>query len=171
MRKVIFFLLPVLLLCGCASDWYQSPERITVKDSGLNWVQIYYQATSQSPRIRCDLRDRGSVTVLEGKSVTVGDDFNIDYQNKDFQDVQKYQYQMSPDDFVTTLQALVNSNLLEREKNTKEDEAKLEKDEIAKVLVRANINHCRIDKFTFDRDLILEIEMQLFRYKRSGRVR
>ena len=39
-----------------------------------------------------------------------------------------------------------------------------------KVLVRANINHKKIEKFTYDEALINEIRTQLFQFKMSGRL-
>ncbi len=164
MKKLLFFLLPLMLLTGCASDWYMPPEKFTVEQSRLNWVQILYQAKEDAPRIRCDMRNDGIITVLEGHSVTVGDDFNIEYDKATFGDIRKYHYTMPPDLFRETLQVLVNAGLLERKPAEEEDPV------YPKVLIKANINHRKIDKFTADPDLIAEIRTQLFQFKMSGQL-
>lgn len=175
MRKLAVSLAVSLLTLGCASDWYLPEEHFRVRDSALNRVQIIYQKTPDSPRIRCDMSDRGMVTVLVGRSVTVGDDFNIEHQDPDFADVRKVTTRMTPELFLLSLQALVDAGLLERE----EPDAYLSKAEEAadagnplpdppKVLVRANINSVKTERFTFNEDLIAEIEMQLYRYRRAA---
>ena len=158
------FLLALGVGCGCSAYWYRSPEKFTVKNSRLNWVQIYYQASEDAPRVRCDMTNNGQVTILEGRSVTVGDDFNIEYEKKDFGDVRKYYYSMRPEMFDMTLQLLVDSGLLVREKP--DEDAPL----YPKVLVKANINHVKQDKFTYNELLISEIRTLLFQYKMSGQL-
>ncbi len=163
-RCFLIVLLPLLLLTGCASDWYMPAEKFQVERSRLNWVQILYQAQEDAPRIRCDMRNDGMITILEGRSVTVGDDFNIDYEKATFGDVRKYHYTMPPDLFRETLQVLVDSGLLERKTPDEDDPV------YPKVLIKANINHHKIDKFTADPDLIAEIRTQLFQFKMSGQL-
>ena len=158
------FLLALGVGCGCSAYWYRSPEKFTVKNSRLNWVQIYYQASEDAPRVRCDMTNNGQVAILEGRSVTVGDDFNIEYEKKDFGDMRKYYYSMRPEMFDMTLQLLVDSGLLVREKPDKD--APL----YPKVLVKANINHVKQDKFTYNELLISEIRTLLFQYKMSGQL-
>ena len=158
------FLLALGVGCGCSAYWYRSPEKFTVKNSRLNWVQIYYQASEDAPRVRCDMTNNGQVAILEGRSVTVGDDFNIEYEKKDFGDVRKYYYSMRPEMFDMTLQLLVDSGLLVREKP--DEDAPL----YPKVLVKANINHVKQDKFTYNELLISEIRTLLFQYKMSGQL-
>lgn len=154
----------LLLLCGagCSMYWYKSPEEFTVQDSRLNWVRIYYQASETAPRIRCDMTNNGHVTLLEGHSVTVGDDFNIEYHKKDFGDVRKYSCTLSPEMFNATLQVLVDAGMMKVEKL--DDDAPL----YPKVLIKANINHVVQDKFTCKEALIDEIRTLLFQYKMSG---
>ncbi len=156
--------LPLLLLTACSPDWYMHDEHIQVQASNLNWVQIYYQATETSPRIRCDMRNAGQIIVLEGKSVTVGDDFNIDTSDPNFGDVRKYHYTMPPDMFRDTLQHLVNVGLLERTEPKEDDPI------YPKVMIYTNIDHTIVKKFTTDPELIAEIRSLLFRFKMSGRL-
>lgn len=152
-----------LIFCeGCSMYWYRSPEKFTVKNSRLNWVHIYYQAEEDAPRIRCEMTNNGQITILEGHSVTVGDDFNIEYHKKDFGDVRKYYYSMQPSMFDATLQLLVDSGLMTIEKP--DEDAPL----YPKVMIKANINHVKQDKFTFNEALISEIRTLLFQYKMSG---
>ena len=161
---LFLFLLILGVGNGCSAYWYRSPEKFTVKNSRLNWVQIYYQASEDAPRVRCDMTNNGQVTILEGRSVTVGDDFNIEYEKKDFGDVRKYYYSMRPEMFDMTLQLVVDSGLLVREKP--DADAPL----YPKVLVKANINHVKQDKFTYNELLISEIRTLLFQYKMSGQL-
>lgn len=161
---LFLFLLALGVGSGCSAYWYRSPEKFTVKNSRLNWVQIYYQASEDAPRVRCDMTNNGQVTILEGRSVTVGDDFNIEYEKKDFGDLRKYYYSMRPEMFDMTLQLLVDSGLLVREKP--DEDAPL----YPKVLVKANINHVKQDKFTYNELLISEIRTLLFQYKMSGQL-
>lgn len=172
MKKILTALLLPLFSLGCASDWYMPEEHFTVRDSGLNRVQIVYQKTPDSPRMRCDMSDRGMVTLLVGHSVTVGDDFNIEYQDRHFSDVQKISTRMSPELFLISLQSLVDAGLLEREDpddaTAKVEKAEAENKPLPKVLVRANINGIKTERFTFNENLIFEIEMQLYRYRRAA---
>jgi hypothetical protein len=159
---LLFLFLALGMGAGCAPYWYRSPEKFTVKNSRLNWVQIFYQASEDAPRVRCDMTNNGQIAILEGHSVTVGDDFNIEYDKKEFGDVRKYYYSMRPEMFDMTLQLLVDAGLLEREKP--DEDAPL----YPKVLVKANINHVKQDKFTYNELLISEIRTLLFQYKMSG---
>ncbi len=148
---------------GCAHDWYKQPEKFKVQPSRLNWVSIYYQASAKTPRIRCEMSDNGQkITILEGHSVTVGDDFNIGYQKSTFSDVKKYYYSMPPEMFQMTLQTLIDVGLMEREEPDEDTPL------YPKVMIKANINHKRMDKFTFKQELIDEIRTLLFQYKMSG---
>lgn len=168
MKRRLFLSLCLLALCACTACspyWYKKPDRFLVQNSRLNWAQIFYQASESAPRVRCDLRDNGLITILEGKSVTVGDDFNIEYDKPDFGDVRKYYYQMDPDFFRQTLQLLVDTGLMEEEEIEEGDPV------YPKVLVRGNINHHVFQKFTVDPDLIAEIRSQLFQFKMSGQLR
>lgn len=142
--------------------WYRSPEQFTVQSSRLNWVHIYYQANEKAPRVRCEMTNNGQITILEGHSVTVGDDFNIEYDKKNFGDVRKYYYSMPPEMFNATLQMLVDAGLLKIEK------AEADSPMYPKVMIKANINHVKQDKFTFDETLISEIRTILFQFKMSG---
>lgn len=164
--KRLFALLPLLsllIVCACSPYWYRQLETFTVTPSGLNYVQIYYQADEAAPRIRCDLRDSQAI-VRVGQSVTVGDDFNIEYEDRHFQDDRKIHYSMGPQFFTDALQALVDAGLFKEEKRAKG--APL----YPKVLVKANVNHHVIDKFTFDETLIAEIRSQLFQYRMADRL-
>ena len=156
-------LLPLLALCACSPYWYKLPETFTVQPSGLNYVQIYYQSAEDAPRIRCDLRNAQAI-VRVGRSVTVGDDFNIEYEDRHFQDDRKIHYSMTPQFFTDALQALVDAGLFKEEKPNKDSPI------YPKVLVKANVNHHVIDKFTFDEALIEEIRSQLFQYRMSDRM-
>lgn len=164
-RLASLLALAVLALAGCSPYWYRAPEQFVVEESRLNWVQIYYQESPTAPRVRCDMRNDGQITILEGMSVTVGDDFNIDYRDPAFGDVRKYYYQMDPALFRQTLQLLVDTGLFVIE-GEPEDDTPL----YPKILVRANVNHKKIEKFTYDEALQNEIRTQLFQYKMSGRL-
>lgn len=166
MRKhLLIALLSLLFLCtgvGCSAYWYRLPEKFEVQNSRLNWVNIYYQADEDAPRIRCEMSDSGQIMILEGHSVTVGDDFNIEYHKRDFRDIRKYYYSMDPEMFRVTLQMLVDNGLLIREKLDEDSPV------YPKVMIKANINHTTVDKFTVKEDLIAEIRSLLFQYKMSG---
>ncbi len=166
MSRVLFLLvaLSIVWMTGCSPDWYMHDEHFEVQNSNLNWVQIYYQATESSPRVRCDMRNGGQVVILEGKSVTVGDDFNIDYANPNFGDVRKYHYTMPADMYRDTLQHLVNVGLLERNEPKEDDPL------YPKVLIYTNIDHNVTKKFTSDPELIAEIRSLLFRFKMAGQL-
>jgi hypothetical protein len=147
---------------GCSAYWYRSPEKFVVSNSRLNWVHIYYQATEKAPRVRCEMSDNGQIMILEGHSVTVGDNFNIEYHKKEFGDVRKYYYSMDPEMFRMTLQMLVDAGLMEREELKEDDPA------YPKVMIKANINHVKQDKFTVNEALVDEIRTLLFQCKMSG---
>lgn len=164
-RLASLLALAVLALAGCSPYWYRAPEQFVVEESRLNWVQIYYQESPTAPRVRCDMRNDGQITILEGMSVTVGDDFNIDYRDPAFGDVRKYYYQMDPALFRQTLQLLVDTGLFVVEGEPEEDTPLY-----PKVMIKANVNHKKIDKFTYDEALQNEIRIQLFQYKMSGRL-
>lgn len=165
-RLILSFALCALCACtACSPYWYKKPDRFVVQSSRLNWAQIFYQASENAPRVRCDLRDNGQITILEGKSVTVGDDFNIEYHKPDFGDVRKYYYQMDAEFFRETLQLLVDTGLMD------EEEIGEEAPVYPKVMVRGNINHHVFEKFTVDPDLIAEIRAQLFQFKMQGQLR
>lgn len=155
-------LIALLPLCACSPYWYRHDQAFVVEDSRLNWLQVYYQASEKAPRIRCDYTDNGHITVLEGHSVTVGDSFNIDYEAPEFGDVSKYHYTLSPQMFRAYLQVLVDADLM------KVEEPDPDAPIYPKVLVRANINHHRVEKFTFLPDLIAELRTQIFQFKLSG---
>ncbi len=167
-------ILPLLALCGCASDWYLDEEYFKVRDLTHNQVEIIYQRTPTSPRYRCDMRQRGMITLVEGKSVTIGDAFDVNTDDPNFSDVRTTKTTMTPDLFRLTLQSLVDVGLLERENpETYEEEmrkalaSKDPKDHLPKVFIYAKINSSVIQKYTSNRDLITEIELQLYRYRRS----
>lgn len=165
MKKLFPLFLTIILLffgVGCSAHWYRLPEKFEVKNSRLNWVNIYYQAEESAPRIRCEMSDSGQIMILEGHSVTVGDDFNIEYHKKDFRDIRKYYYSMDPEMFRVTLQMLVDNGLLVREKLDEDSPV------YPKVMIKANINHVTVDKFTVNETLIDEIRSLLFQYKMSG---
>ncbi|HIV09184.1 MAG TPA: hypothetical protein IAC79_03630 [Candidatus Spyradenecus faecavium] len=164
-RLASLLALAALALAGCSPYWYRAPEQFVVEESRLNWVQIYYQESPTAPRVRCDMRNDGQITILEGMSVTVGDDFNIDYRDPAFGDVRKYYYQMDPALFRQTLQLLVDTGLFVVEGEPEEDTPLY-----PKVMIKANVNHKKIDKFTYDEALQNEIRIQLFQYKMSGRL-
>ena len=108
------------------------------------------------------MTNNGQITILEGHSVTVGDDFNIEYHKKSFGDVRKYYYSMPPEMFNMTLQSLIDAGMMEREK-LKEDDPMY-----PKVMIKANINHVKQQKFTVNERLINEIRTLLFQCKMSG---
>ena len=162
-RLVLLLLCPLLLAMGaCSPYWYEPNPQFVVQDSRLNWVQIIYQSAENAPRVRCNYDNSGVITVLEGRSVTVGDDFNIEYEKADFGDVRKYRYTMQKAMFRESLQALVDAGLM------KEEKANEETPMYPKILVRANINHHKIEKFVFNETLAAEIRTQLFQFKMSG---
>lgn len=159
---LIALMLPLLLAAGCSPYWYKDNKRFIVQESRLNWVEIYYQEAEDKPRIRCSMRDNGQITILEGHSVTVGDDFNIDYEHRNFGDVRKYHYTMDRRMFRETLQILVDLGLVKLE--PPDENAPL----YPKVMVNANIDGRTMKKFTTNEDLITEIRIQLFQFKMSG---
>lgn len=155
-------LFAAIFTAGCSAYWYKDNARFIVQDSRLNWVEIYYQEAEDKPRVRCYMGDNGQVTILEGHSVTVGDDFNIDYEDRNFGDVRKYHYTMDRHMFRETLQILVDQGLVKLE--TPDEKAPL----YPKVMVNSNINGRTMKKFTTNKDLITEIRIQLFQFKMSG---
>ena len=168
MKSVIRFLTGMALCAslliaaaGCSGYWYRSPEYVVVDRSALNYVQIFYQASETAPRVRCLMRD-GNIILLVGHSVTVGDDFNIDYRKRAFGDIKEHTLSLGPDSFRDTLQTLVNAGILRYSRPDSDAPV------YPKVLVKCNINHCVRDQFVYDETLIAEIEAQLTRYRLAG---
>lgn len=162
-RLALLLLCPLLLsVVACSPYWYEPATQFVVEDSRLNWVQIFYQSAENAPRVRCNYDNSGVITVLEGRSVTVGDDFNIEYEKATFGDVRKYTYTMQKTMFRESLQALVDAGLMKEEKPSEETPM------YPKILVRANINHHKVEKFVFNEALAAEIRTQLFQFKMSG---
>ncbi len=162
MMKQLLFLCLLMGLTACSPYWYKLPETFIVQPSSLNYVQIYFQESEDAPRMRCDLRNNKAILRI-GHSVTVGDDFNIEYEARTFQDDRKHHYAMSAPFFTDALQALVDAGLF------KPEEPDASTPLYPKVLLKANINHHTIDKFTFSEDLISEIRSQLFQYRMADR--
>jgi len=166
MNRLAWILVPALCLAcvACGPYWYRHPELFTVASSHLNYVQIYCQASENAPRQRCDLRDNGQVIFREGRSVSVGDDFNIEYKDRHFTDDRTTYFNMDLTLFNASLQALVDAGLFMEEEKPEDDTPVY-----PKILVKANINHHVIDKFTFHEPLVAEIRAQLFQYRMAGR--
>ncbi len=174
MKRFLLCLLPILTLCGCASDWYLDPTHFIVRDLSYNKVEIIYQRTPDAPRYRIDMRQRGIVTLTEGRSVAIGDAFDVNTNDPNFTDVRTAKTTMTPELFCISLQSLVDAGLMEREDPDAYEEAMLASDnetdpkkKLPKVLIYANLNGSVIQKFTSNKDLITEVELQLYRYRRA----
>lgn len=153
-----------MFFSGCA-DWEQiaaGPAYITVNDSPLNWVEIFYLREKDAPQIRLSMRGKGTVSIEQGRSKLVSDSFAHEYEAEEWLDRKTKTFTIPAQQQRETLQSLVNFGLLKIGEKPKG--ADLMK---TSMLVKGNINGRKIDKYVFDDDLILQIEMLIALYSKG----
>jgi len=113
MRKRVFFgaVLAAAAFCGC-SNFIMSPY-FTVKDSGLNWVSIRYYQMKTTPIQRVNVRidGNGMVSVKEGASSLVSNDFAAKSGETSWGDIRATNLTLSPEEVLPIFQMLVDKGL------------------------------------------------------------
>jgi len=119
----------------------------TVEESGLNWLEINHVKKQGSLRVRVWVDGNGIVTVREGKSPLVGNDFATDVKDPKWADVREYRLNIPRENVVPIFQMLVDHGLFEKQ----DKDAKGSEDEL--VMARANIQHKTISSAISDPEL------------------
>lgn len=121
------------LLCGCQN--FMDNPYFTVKESGLNWVEIrQYAITTPTQRIRVRIDGNGIITVREGTSPLVGNPFAYDINNARWEDIRESRITVPREEVQVLFQTMVDRGLFVKQE--KPDEEMLKKEA---VYVSANI--------------------------------
>lgn len=137
MRNFITVLLSLgaALLCGCRN--FMEDPYFTVKESGLNWVEIrQYSIASNTHRVRVRIDGNGIVTVREGTSPLVGNPFAADVNNERWEDIRESRLTIPRDEARFLFQTMVDRGLFVKQEKPDDKTLKEEKDS---VFVSANI--------------------------------
>ncbi len=106
----------ILLLGGCTAFVTENPY-FTVKDSGLNWVEIrQYDMKGSNRRVHVRIDGNGFVQVREGTSQQVSNAFAKQYDNAEWNDVRMSRVTISREDAQTIFQQLVDAGLFVKER-------------------------------------------------------
>ena len=101
---------------GCTSFVTENPY-FTVKDSGLNWVEIrQYDMSGANRRVHVRIDGNGFVQVREGTSQQVSNAFAKQYDNSAWNDVRLRRITVSRDDAQAIFQQLVDAGLFVKER-------------------------------------------------------
>jgi hypothetical protein len=107
----------------------------TVKESGLNWVEIrHYTISSKTHRVRVRIDGSGIVTVREGTSPLVGNPFASDVNNERWEDIRERRLTIPREEAQFLFQTMVDNGLFVKQE--KPDEEMLKKEA---VYVSANV--------------------------------
>ena len=122
-----------LLLCGCR-NFLEDPF-FTVKESGLNWVEIrQYTISSHPQRVRVRIDGNGIVTVREGTSPLVGNPFASDVSNERWDDIRETRITIPREEAQFLFQTMVDKGIFV--KQDKPDKEMLKKEA---VYISANV--------------------------------
>jgi hypothetical protein len=162
MKRILVILTLLAVFCmGCSPYWYRNHNGHIVTSSNFNRLTISYQRTPTSPRIRCDIDGNGRVVVVEGSAAVVTNQFDIS-QASTYGKVNQYSCVLPQETITTNLQSLVNAGLLTYEEPDEDAPA------FPRILLSGRVNGIAIEKFTFNEDLITEIQILLSYYKNRG---
>lgn len=146
---------------GCSPYWYREHHNVKVADSRFNRLQITCQFDEDKPRVNCEINGNGNITLVEGHSTSVSDQFSIN-QAGTYGDVKKYTVNIPPAEVQIHLQTLVDAGLFDLE------EADEDQPLFPRILLAGRVNGIKVDKFTFKEELIMEVRSLLFEYKVRG---
>ncbi len=120
MKPLLLLGLAAALVSGCATFW-ENPY-FTVKESGLNWVEIrQYAIGTRTQRIRVRIDGNGIVTVREGTSPLVGNPFAADVNNSRWDDIRESRITIPREEAQLLFQTMVDRGLfVKQEKPDKE---------------------------------------------------
>jgi len=114
--KCSALLMGILLLGGCASFITENPY-FTVKESGLNWVEIrQYDMTGANRRVHVRVDGNGFVQVRDGTSQQVSNVFAKQYDSAEWNDVRMRRITISREDANAIFQQLVDAGLFVKER-------------------------------------------------------
>jgi hypothetical protein len=122
MRSVYLFsfCLAATLFCGCQSPM-ENPF-FTVKESGLNWVEIrQYKLAARTQRVRVRIDGNGIVTVREGTSPLVGNPFACDVNNQQWDDIRESRVTIPREEAQFLFQKLVDRGLFVKQEKPKDE--------------------------------------------------
>lgn len=161
MRKVhvIFSALAAILFSGCQNPM-ENPF-FTVKESGLNWVEIrQYTLGTHTQRVRVRIDGNGIVTVREGTSPLVGNPFAYDISNETWADIRETRLTIPREEAVLLFQKLVDCGLFVKQEKSKDAP------EDVSLFVSANIQNKTAGSSdpVSDPDLIEHLKMQVMMF-------
>ena len=104
-------------LPGCGPFWVD--PYIRVEPNQLDWVHIHYYNTNRKPirRVSVYVAGTGLVEVKKGYSEQISNDFAKKYQDEDWDRMKTHRSMIDPEHVTNIFQDLVNSGLLDCEKN------------------------------------------------------
>lgn len=115
MRTFTIGLLSVVaaVLCGC--EHFIFNPHFTVKDSGLNWVDIRHYDLKAVPVNRVNVRidGNGFVIVREGSSMLVNNPFAHKSSDDTWDDIRETRITLSREEVIPLFQLLVDNGLFE----------------------------------------------------------
>ena len=103
----------LLAVAGCASLFPPAPP-VTVSDSQLNWLTIRYRPLAvEHPPCRIEIVGAGYLHFVQGESPLVADDFAVDTEHLQWNNLAQEKLGMTPAETRRLLQQFVDAGLLD----------------------------------------------------------
>jgi len=171
--KLLFFPMLALLMAGCQHFFEIEDPFITVKESGLNWVEIrQYQLTGRQQRVRVRIDGNGIVSVKEGTSPLVGNPFAADTNHQQWDDIRESRFSIPAAEATLVFQRLVDSGMFVKPEHFQKRKEAVTND-TSMIFVTANIQSKTIgspDPVT-DPDVLEALKMTLLTFYHPRPVR
>lgn len=102
----------LLATAGCAS-LFPPPPPVVVNDSQLNWLAISYRPLAAGrPPCRIEIVGAGYLHFAQGESPLVADDFAVDTEHRQWNDLAQEKLGLTPAETRSMLQQFVDAGLL-----------------------------------------------------------
>jgi hypothetical protein len=146
MRKILFTLLACFLVVATGCIWHSGVNApyFQVENSGLNWVEIrQYETVGMKRRIKLRIDGNGMVSLREGTSALVGNQFAANHKQQNWEDIREKRLKLSEDDTTLIFQSLVDTGLFEKYEGVPflNDKPVASTNDTSFVYVSANINN------------------------------
>ena len=167
--KANFLLLPLLplaLLCGCATVPF------VVNDSQLNRIQISYRPADKAGKpCRISLIGAGYIEFIEGSSPRVTSDFAIDTENAAWNDVYQERLGVPPDVIRGWLQIFADAGLMDKSRRGRSTRPQPEAPARESAVFYADINAQKTLFVTEDEALLAPVRdlIAIIKQKEPGR--